>query len=66
MLLHFAWDWEVKGGPLFCELLALGLAPGPEIGKLLHEIRDKQLAEELKSREEALAWAKQRCSGREN
>ena len=40
------------------DLLALGLKPGPEIGSLLTEIRDKQLQEELKTREEALAWAK--------
>jgi poly(A) polymerase len=42
------------------DLLALGFRPGPEIGSLLTEIRDKQLQEELTTREEALAWAKRK------
>lgn len=42
------------------DLIALGLKPGPEIGALLNEIRDKQLAEELRTREEALEWVTQR------
>lgn len=44
------------------DLLALGMAPGPELGQLLHEIREKQLQDELKTREEALAWARARLS----
>ncbi len=43
------------------DLLALGLKPGPALGELLHEIRDRQLAEELLSRDAALAWAKEKA-----
>jgi tRNA nucleotidyltransferase/poly(A) polymerase len=42
------------------DLLALGLPPGPALGALLAEIRDKQLADELKTPEQACAWARQR------
>ena len=40
------------------DLLALGMKPGPAMGKLLAEAREKQLSDELKSPEEALEWAK--------
>jgi poly(A) polymerase len=40
------------------DLLALGLRPGPEIGALLAEARDRQLQDELRTRAEALAWLK--------
>ena len=43
------------------DLLALGLKPGPAVGELLHEIRDKQLAEDLATRDAALAWAKEKA-----
>ena len=45
------------------DLIALGMKPGPDMGALLHEIRDKQLAEELKSKRAAKEWAqrKLRC-----
>ncbi|HEY1787492.1 MAG TPA: CCA tRNA nucleotidyltransferase [Verrucomicrobiae bacterium] len=42
------------------DLIALEMKPGPDMGALLHEIRDKQLADELKTKREALAWAKRR------
>lgn len=42
------------------DLLALGWKSGPELGQLLSEIRDRQLQEELRTRDEALAWARQR------
>ena len=42
------------------DLLALGWKPGPALGEALSEIRDLQLQEELRSRDEALAWARQR------
>lgn len=42
------------------DLLALGLAPGPALGALLAEVREKQLSDELSSRDEALAWVKAR------
>lgn len=38
------------------DLLAMGVAPGRELGSLLHELRDKQLAEEIKTAEEARKW----------
>jgi poly(A) polymerase len=39
------------------DLIGLGMKPGPAMGQLLARIRDRQLQEELKTREEALAWA---------
>jgi poly(A) polymerase len=40
------------------DLLALGIPRGKRIGELLHEIRDQQLSDELKTRRAALAWVK--------
>jgi poly(A) polymerase len=40
------------------DLIALGMKPGLAMGKLLNEIREKQLADELKNVREAKAWAK--------
>ena len=40
------------------DLLALGWPRGKRIGELLHALRDLQLAEELKNRDEALEWVK--------
>ena len=40
------------------DLIALGQAPGSELGKLLSDIRNRQLAGELTSREQALDWAR--------
>lgn len=40
------------------DLLKLGVKPGPAMGKLLADIREKQLADELKTKVEARAWAK--------
>ena len=42
------------------DLIALGVERGPKLGALLHELRDKQLAEELTTRQDALEWVKQR------
>lgn len=44
------------------DLKALGVQSGPTMGALLTEIRDLQLSEELKSRDEALAWVSKRIS----
>jgi poly(A) polymerase len=44
------------------DLLALGLPRGKRIGELLHQVREKQLGEELKTRREALAWVKKQLS----
>jgi poly(A) polymerase len=40
------------------DLITLGLKPGPQIGALLHALRDKQLAEELRTADEARDWVK--------
>ena len=40
------------------DLIALGMKPGPALGALLAEIREKQLQDELKSKAEARKWAK--------
>ena len=45
------------------ELLALGLQPGPRIGELLREGQELQLNGELRTPQEALAWAKGKCAG---
>ena len=41
------------------DLIKLGMKPGPALGKLLNEIREMQLADELKTPRQAKAWAKQ-------
>jgi len=38
------------------DLIGMGLKPGPELGALLQEIREKQLADELKTSDEARQW----------
>lgn len=40
------------------DLIALGLKPGPALGKLLAELREKQLQDELKTPAEAREWVK--------
>jgi tRNA nucleotidyltransferase/poly(A) polymerase len=40
------------------ELIAFGMKPGPTLGALLAEIREKQLQDELKTSRQARAWAK--------
>jgi poly(A) polymerase len=40
------------------DLIKLGMKPGPALGALLAEIREQQLAEELKTPREAKAWAR--------
>jgi len=42
------------------DLMKLGMEPGPAMGALLEEIREKQLADELKTPGEARAWAGKR------
>jgi len=55
----------VKPEPLLNghDLLALGLTPGPMVGQILREIEELQLEERLKSRAEALDFAKSRVAG---
>jgi poly(A) polymerase len=52
----------VKPAPLLTghDLLALGFKPGPTVGMVLREVEELQLEEQLKSREEALAYARKR------
>jgi tRNA nucleotidyltransferase/poly(A) polymerase len=45
------------------DLIALGMEPGPALGVLLAEIREKQLQDELKTKAEARKWAKGRMAG---
>ncbi|MGO9246843.1 MAG: CCA tRNA nucleotidyltransferase [Verrucomicrobiia bacterium] len=54
----------VKPEPLLNghDLLALGLTPGPMVGQILREVEELQLEERLKSRAEALEFAKSRVS----
>jgi putative nucleotidyltransferase with HDIG domain len=40
------------------DLIKLGMKPGPAMGALLAEVREKQLADELKTRREAKTWAR--------
>lgn len=42
------------------DLQSLGMPPGPALGALLAEIRERQLQDELKSPDEARAWAQTR------
>jgi poly(A) polymerase len=42
------------------DLIALGMKPGKELGALLHEIREKQLQDELKTSRQAKAWVKRK------
>jgi poly(A) polymerase len=42
------------------DLIAMGFKPGRRLGELLAEIRDRQLADELKTPAEARAWARTR------
>ena len=53
-------DAELNPPPLVdgSDLLAAGVPAGPEVGKLLEQIRDEQLAETLTSREQALELVK--------
>ena len=44
------------------DLIALGLKPGPQMGALLEELREKQLQDELKTPEEARAWLRGRIT----
>jgi len=42
------------------DLIELGMKPGPELGALLDEIREKQLQDELETADDARNWAKAR------
>jgi hypothetical protein len=40
------------------DLIELGVKPGPPMGVLMAELREKQLSDELKTAEAARAWVK--------
>ncbi|HMJ90232.1 MAG TPA: HD domain-containing protein [Candidatus Acidoferrum sp.] len=46
------------------DLIALGMKPGPELGAMLHALRDEQLAETLRTADEARAWVKQQMEAK--
>src|SRR6185295_10191199 len=41
------------------DLIALGMKPGPELGAVLADIREKQLADELKTADAARQWVRE-------
>jgi len=45
------------------DLLALGMEPGPAMGRLLAQVRDRQLQDELKTPAQARAWARRQLQG---
>jgi putative nucleotidyltransferase with HDIG domain len=63
-------QWERRrelGWPVLVDgrdvMRALGLAPGPRVGQILAEVRERQAEGALGSREEALAWLTGRAPG---
>jgi putative nucleotidyltransferase with HDIG domain len=44
------------------DLIELGVKPGAAMGALLHEVREKQLQDELRTPDEAKAWVKQKLA----
>lgn len=46
------------------DLIALGVKPGREMGEWLHEVREKQLGEELATADEAREWLRARLGER--
>jgi tRNA nucleotidyltransferase/poly(A) polymerase len=46
------------------DLMALGVKPGPHMGELLAELREKQLQDELKTSDEAREWVKAKMNHR--
>jgi poly(A) polymerase len=44
------------------DLIALGIKPGKELGALLREIRELQLADDLKTPDDAKTWVKKKLS----
>jgi poly(A) polymerase len=46
------------------DLIALGIKPGPALGQLLAQVREKQLQDELTTPKQALDWVKQQTPPR--
>ena len=45
------------------DLMALGVKPGVELGRLLHNLREGQLQGELKTPDDARAWVREKLKG---
>lgn len=65
-------EWEKAGRmdatPFLkpADLIDLGVPKGPEIGRVLEALKEEQLEERLRSREEAVAFVKKRIADRPN
>ncbi|MCW2966975.1 MAG: polynucleotide adenylyltransferase/metal dependent phosphohydrolase, partial [Solirubrobacteraceae bacterium] len=62
-----ALDWHESGGPAPLVrgddlVRELGIAPGPELGRLLEGLREAQFVGSVATREEALEEARRRCA----
>jgi poly(A) polymerase len=44
------------------DLIALGMSPGPELGRMLDELRDLQLQEDITTVEQAREWVRARLT----
>ena len=44
------------------DLIELGMSPGPELGRMLNELRDLQLQEDIKTVEHARQWVRARVA----
>jgi len=56
---------EIRPKPLARgqDVMALGVPEGPEVGRLLRALEEKQLEGELRTREEALKWLQEQVAG---
>ena len=48
------------------DLIALGMKPGAAMGALLAELREKQLQDELKTKAQAMKWARKRIGAKKS
>jgi tRNA nucleotidyltransferase/poly(A) polymerase len=61
LLITYA-EWKKEPLPRLVngyELIEIGFKEGPQIGKVMNEIRERQIAGDINEKEEALAYAKQ-------
>jgi poly(A) polymerase len=45
------------------DLIAMGIQPGPGLGRILDEVRERQLQDELRTRAEARDWIRRKLGG---
>jgi poly(A) polymerase len=57
-------DEEIRPEPLLRggDLIEMGFKPGPLFAQILRQVEDAQLGGELATREDALAWVKNKFS----